>query len=151
MRFQLLYGTIFISLIFNLGGIFFLLLQSMGSVKLRALRDKICYSESLYSYRKRKILIVTFMILMGIFFILRVGYFDILRLGITIFLLFAGLLVYFFLFVAYFNIQKLVSFFDWIEENLLPGLPGILGSLFLGIGFTLLTSALLVFLAYQLN
>ena len=149
MRFQLLYGTIFISLFFNLGGVFLIALQSLGIEKFPSLRNRICLPDSLYRKRKRKILFVALLVLISFFFILREGYFDVLRLGVTFFFLFSGLLIFFLLFFVFFNIDRLISWISWLENHLMPGIIGISGFLFLSIGLTLQGSALLLFLAYQ--
>ena len=151
MRYELLYGTIFTSLILSLGGLFLLFLQAVCTQQLTALRDRITHSEVLYIRRKRKILIVSFLVLVVFFFIFRVGYFDFVRLGATFFVLFAGLLVFFFLFVVYFNIARLMSGIAWLESRYVPGIVGMIGFFLLGIGLALNTSAMLVFLSYQLR
>ncbi len=151
MRYELLYGTIFISLLLNLGGLFLLFLQAIGIDQLTALRDRITHSEVAYIRRKRKILVVSFLVLIVFFFILRVGYFDFIRLGVTIFVLFSGLLVFFFLFVVFFNIGRLVSGIEWLENRYFPGIMGMAGFLLVSLGLALNTCAILVFLSYQLR
>ena len=151
MRFQLLYSTILVGLLFVLGGLFFLLLQTLGLDGLRDIRNRICLPEENYQYRKKKILVVAFLILSCVFILLRVGYFDILRLGVTFFLLFAGILVFFICFLVYFNIDRLVSWMTWFDNRLIPGSMGIIGFLLLSYGLILHSSALLLFLFYQLK
>ena len=149
MRYNFIYFLILVSLFFNLFGLFFLSLEAIGFNALLRFKDFLYKSHADYNKRKRGLIALSFLVLLSIFVILRVENFDVIRLNVLFILTYVGIILYFVFFVIFFWINKIVSLVYWIESKFSKGIVGIIGYIFLSIGFSLQTALNLYLLTYK--
>jgi len=140
MRYNFIYYLTLIGLVFNLIGIFLLSLEAIGANVLIRIRDFLYKSPAAYNRRRKGFITSSFIFLILIFIIFRFENFDVLKLNFLFILTYVSIVLYFLFFAVFFWIKKIVSISYWMEEKFNKGIIGIIGFIFLSIGFSLQTA-----------